>query len=309
MNKELLKYIKELSLKDKKTLTQKALKACEEVGELAKAVLPFENAYATNHRFVEKKKILEESVDVILTAISIAYDLGYDDQEVEEMMLAKASDWQEKQNREDKVNYPIPYEIHVTIERPEDTDSFIEDCKAIEVKPIILDLQNGGDSVMLDVMTSSHYFGDNKGSYEDMKRISNHMSGCGYTVLREKIETVPFHPAAPSDEHNNPKMPKDCYFESHLAVIVTDITKVNLKEISDRNDAHLSRNFFKKIDNEKYIIMVTLRKYDGTYETFKDILELLKKDITDSGFELEKEIVEFSIFDTKVSHDFKWLDK
>lgn len=309
MNKDLLKYIKELSLKDKKSLTQKALKASEEVGELAKAVLPFENAYATNHRFIEKKKILEESVDTILTALSIAYDLGYTDQEIEEMMLVKASDWQEKQNREDKVNYPIPFEIHVTIERPDDTDKFIEDCKTIEVKPIILDLQNGGESIMLDIMTSSHYFGDNTGSYEDMKRISNHMTECGYTVVREKIETVPFHPAAPSDDHKNPTMPKDCYFESHLAVIVTDESKIQLKEISDRNKSHLSRNFFKKIDDGKYIIMVTLRKYDGTYEKFKGALEFLKTDIADAGFICEKEIVEFSIFDTKVSHDFKWLDK
>lgn len=30
-------FIKELSIQDKKTLSQKALKTCEEVGELAKA--------------------------------------------------------------------------------------------------------------------------------------------------------------------------------------------------------------------------------------------------------------------------------
>lgn len=38
-------FIKKLSLSDKKTLSQKALKTCEEVGELAKAVLPFDSAH------------------------------------------------------------------------------------------------------------------------------------------------------------------------------------------------------------------------------------------------------------------------
>jgi hypothetical protein len=36
MNKNTLDYIRSLSTNDKKTLSQKALKTCEEVGELAK---------------------------------------------------------------------------------------------------------------------------------------------------------------------------------------------------------------------------------------------------------------------------------
>lgn len=75
MQTQLLDYIKKLSLDDKKTLSQKALKVAEESGELAKVVLPFDNAAGTIHRFIEKGKILEESVDVILTAISIAWML------------------------------------------------------------------------------------------------------------------------------------------------------------------------------------------------------------------------------------------
>lgn len=53
-------YIKSLSIKDKKTLSQKGLKLAEEVGELAKAILPYDSAHGTNHRFIDKEKILEE---------------------------------------------------------------------------------------------------------------------------------------------------------------------------------------------------------------------------------------------------------
>ena len=46
-----------------------------------------------------------------------------------------------------------------------------------------------------------------------------------------------------------------------------------------------------------------LRKhFDGQVEYLKDLLEAHK-------IEFEKVITEFSIFDTKVSHDFLWLDK
>ena len=197
MNKNLLDYIKVLSLKDKKTLSQKALKVSEETGELAKVVLPFDNAHGTTHRFIEKGRILEESVDVILTAMSIAYELGYSHDEIEEAMMTKAQKWQGIQVKEDKIDYPIPYEIHVTVKMSGHQDSYPQQirkfkavCEGIGVKPIVLDLENDG---MKDAMTSSHHFGDNRSAYTECMRIASHLEHCGMEVLREKIETVPWH--------------------------------------------------------------------------------------------------------------------
>jgi NTP pyrophosphatase (non-canonical NTP hydrolase) len=163
MNIQLLDYIKKLSLDDKKTLSQKALKVAEESGELAKVVLPFDNAAGTIHRFIEKGRILEESVDVILTAISIAYELGYSHEEIEETMRLKAEKWQGIQYKETQVDDMIPFEIHVSVQLKEGQEErFRNICglinSATPVKPIILDLENKGQSVMQDVMTSSHFF-------------------------------------------------------------------------------------------------------------------------------------------------------
>ena len=80
-------YIKELSKKDKKTLSQKALKLVEEVGELARVVLPYDSAHGTNHRFIDREALLEEIADVHLTNISIAHSLGFTDDELNEMMV------------------------------------------------------------------------------------------------------------------------------------------------------------------------------------------------------------------------------
>jgi NTP pyrophosphatase (non-canonical NTP hydrolase) len=307
MSPELFEYIKRLSLADKKTLSQKALKVAEESGELAKVVLPFDNAAGTIHRFIEKGRILEESVDVILTAISIAYELGYSHEEIEETMRLKAEKWQGIQFKETQVDDVIPFEIHVTVQSFIETDEiFREVCDIIGVKPIILELENKGENVMHDVMTSSHFFGTNTGAYHESLRIESILEKNGFKVVRKKIETVPWHPAAPVGEA---PMPKDCYFEAHIGCIITEEQKPRLQELAEINNAHLSRNFFKKLDNGMFVNMMTLRWYDGNYEKVKHDVQRTKLHLTRNGMEYEKVIVEFCLYDTKISHDFLWLEK
>lgn len=158
MKKDILNYIRSLSIKDKKTLSQKALKTCEEVGELAKAVLPFDSAHGTSHRFVDREKILQEIADVFLTNISIAYSLDFTDDEIDEMIYRKSLKWNELQLKEEKAQFPLPFEIHITVDALEMRDPIMYDtltfnlekfklaCQDIGVKPIVIELEiNGGD--------------------------------------------------------------------------------------------------------------------------------------------------------------------
>jgi hypothetical protein len=46
-------------------------------------------------------------------------------------------------------------------------------------------------------MTSSKHFGDNRSAYDESLRIVNELKDYGYKVVRSKIESVPWHPAAP----------------------------------------------------------------------------------------------------------------
>ncbi len=309
MNKQILDYVKLLTKKDKKSLIGKALKTSEEVGELSKKILPFSNSQGTLHRFVTKKDVLEESVDVILSALSIAYDLGFDDSDIEEMMYNKSLYWNELQIKEEKVNpNEIPFEIHVTVQTF-DLTLFKETCSNIGVKPIILELQNlKNDNTLQDVMTSSNFIGSNTDAYNEVKRISEYLKNSGFLVVREKIETVPWHPSAPSKKDSDAKMPKNCYFETHFNIICNDKRKDFLKLLAEKWKCHLSRNIFKKIDDENYKIMVTYRSYNSLYENFKDRVEFIKKEFISHNYEIDKVILEFAIYDTKVSHDFNWLN-
>lgn len=308
MNKKILEYVRTLTENDTKNLSQKALKVSEEAGELAKAVLPFENAAGTTHRFIAREHILEEVADVFLTGISVAYELGFTDEEIEEMIERKMVKWHGLQEREAKMAEKIPYEIHITVE-----DANLEDfrtaCDELGVKPIVLALQVGQE-VVKDVMTSSKHYGNNASAYEEMMRISDGLCERGFVLVRHKIETVPWHPAAPrkSEAHD---MPKDCYFETHVGVLVDTLGRYDLPigDLASELGVHLSRNAFKTVTSSASVRMVTLRWYTGYYEDFMEAAKHLRERIKSAGYAIENVVTEFSIYDTKVNHDANWIKK
>lgn len=296
-------YIKLLSERDKKDLASKTVKVAEEAGELAKKVLPFISAPGSHHKISSKADVLVEVVDTCLAALSIACELGFSEDEIRDVFTKKTIFWQELQSKEEQVTFPLPYEIHITVKTPDSLEHFSECCRSLGVKPIMLDLEStSGQLVMLDSMTSSVFLGDNTGAISEVARISDGLTAYGFKVIREKIETVPWHPAAPRKKYGG-TMPKHCYFESHLAVAISPQQKNALGELAARHGAHLSKNFMKKLENGRFTNMVTLRSYEGFYEDFKESVERLKFALSEGGFQYEKEIVEFSIYDTKVSHD------
>lgn len=217
MEKSTLDHIKILTKLDTKTVSERVVKLFEEGGELAAAVAPYENVSSTRHRFIEKKKILEEVIDTLLVSYSIAYHLDFTDEEVEEMFKQKLLKWNNILTRESKTNgKAIPYEIHVTV-RTGDIVEFQTACKVLDVKPIVLALQLPNTTqTMQDVMTSSVHIGTNSSAATAANRLAGELMLVGFDVVRIKVETVPWHPAAPTLLGD--LMPTDCYFESHVAV-------------------------------------------------------------------------------------------
>ncbi len=309
MKKELLEFIKTLSLNDKKNLIEKTLKTSEEVGELAKVVLPYENAAGTLHRIVQRRQILENAIDTMLCAMSIAYDLKYSDEEIEDMLLEKSKKWSGIQEKEGSCKFPLPFEIHITIDLSNskcDVEHFKTVCeRVLEIKPIIIELEKNGVNVMNDVMTSSVHFGDNNSAILASENLSKTLKAYGYAISRVKIETVPWHPAAPRE---GDEMPDDCYFESHLRIVTTTERKDELEMVAGNWGAHLSRNFFKKLKNDEYIIMMTLRDRSTDNKSFKAEVDHLKEELLNRGFLVDKTEIEFAIYDSNRVHDSIWIN-
>jgi NTP pyrophosphatase (non-canonical NTP hydrolase) len=307
-------YIKHLSLNDKKTLTQKTLKLAEELGELSKVILPFEGAYATNHRMYDTQKILEELADIHLVNQSILYSMGFSYSDFDNMVINKSKKWQQLQIKEDfslSKSDLMPYEIHITVNTEDgiDIQQYKEDCDEIGVKPIVLALQDqSAVKVMNDVMTSSKFVGNNGEAFKEMTSISDALANKGYTVIRNKIEASYWHPKAPFKQAGDTKMPEGCYFECHFNVECTDEKLSVLSEIAKARKCHLSQNVFKVKEDGVFTIMMTYRSYTQMFEDFDEHLNSIKYDLNMFGFPLEKEIVEFCVYDSKITHDAKWLE-
>lgn len=203
----------------------------------------------------------------------------------------------------------LPFEIHVTVRSGSDQlEKFKLACHQSGVKPIVLDLQNSnGETLFHDVMTSSVCVGDNRDAYEEMQRISNALKSAGFEVIRGKIETVPWHPAAPSEKHGRIDMPLNCYFEAHFSIVADNESLLVLRKIAEENNAHLSRNVFKNLTNGKFKIMSTYRDYKSTVEKFAESTSNIRAKFEEAGFELDKHIIEFAIYDSNLSHDSRWI--
>jgi hypothetical protein len=247
--------------------------------------------------------------------------LGFTDEEFNDMLVKKTEKWGSLQAKEEQATFPLPFEIHVTIEAKsflESISEFKEDCKDIGVKPIVIDLEINDGSIIKDVMTSSKFFGDNRTAYEESERIVKELRDRGYDVVRNKIESVPWHPAAPVISRGE-AIPNGCYFESHIGVTIypeqkedlqtfirSTLTNGHLIELS--GTAKLSQNFFKKSnDGSRFVNMLTYRSNMCGRPKFTLEVDGIKHLLKEEGFDFEKVEVEYAVYDTNVTHDAKWI--
>lgn len=301
-------YIRSLSKRDAKTLTQRALKLCEESGELAKAVLPFDSTPTTLHRIVTKSKVAEEAVDTLLVALSILHQLEYTDEDIQALVQTKALKWDGILTREGLLDNPskIPHEIHITVECENyRIDQFKHMCRDLHIKPIVLDLPLADGSTMRDVMTSSHQLSTTSQAIITGDFIASMLHSHDFNVLRVKVETVPWHPNAP--QNNTDKLSEGCYFEAHIGVLMDqDSNTSSLEKIADKPGIRLSRNAFKKYDSGVYVQMITVRD-NRDRDRFDGKLERLLMELDGYEFKYEKVITEYAVYDTNVTHDKAWI--
>jgi NTP pyrophosphatase (non-canonical NTP hydrolase) len=301
MNNTLLEFIKNLSLKDTKKLSEKTLKLFEEGGELSEAVLAFLNADGSRHKVFQKKNILEECADAILVALSIAYSLGYDDDAINSMMYDKAIYWSSLKEL-DKSDGRYPFEIHLTLEgKRASVDSLEHTCQKIgNVKPIILDLYTK-EGIQGQTTTSSAYYGDASGAFDYMGRLVNQFNSEGWRVTREKIETVPWHPMTVKHKNDGKN-----YFESHLTFIVTDEEKPTIDHYCDLYGVRLSRNALKHDVEGLIKFMGTIRTHESK-EAHEIRLNYILQYLANNNIVPSKIVTEYAYYDSNEKIDNVWI--
>lgn len=308
MRSDLIEYIRRLSERDQKHTSDRVLKATEELGELAEAVLARNMGYATTHKFMSREKILEECADLLLCTLSVAYHEQFSDDEINDMLKRKSDKWARLQNNCDEGKFPLPFEIHITFNvLLYQTQEYRDACLVVGVKPIIIEFESESVTAQnRDVMTSSVILTDNRGVLAEVDRIVAEMAYHGFTAIRKKIETVPYHPTSPRLDGDD--MPKGCYFESHFSVKISDPRHAETTRfVADSCNCHLSTNAFKKYSDGSYDQMLTMRWYKGTNTQFRAAVDTVHKTMVELGLQVQDPIVEFSLYDTNVHSDDVWL--
>jgi len=198
----------------------------------------------------------------------------------------------------------INYEFHITL-KDVNKEKFLSFCRLTGLKPILLELQNNKNIVILnDIMTSHHkLLSSDKEAFKELKTISFLLKKEGFSIVREKIEADINHPDL-IDSFNIANSSK--YFETHFNILTDDTEKEKLQEIAKKSGCHFSRNIFKKV-GKKYTIMITFRKYTGNINEFKEDIHSIEEKLLKNSFKIEKTIVEYAIFDTREDWDKAWL--
>lgn len=191
------------------------------------------------------------------------------------------------------------YEFHITMSNA-NKEKFKNVCKNLKVKPIILDIQNkDGLKIYEEVMTSStEKFTSDSEALGYLKKLSNHFKKDGFKIIREKIECETYH----KDVN---KLLKNRYLESHLNIFIKNEQNINLaKEICKTYNVHLSKNT-NKIKNDGYMLMVTYRE-NCKLNIFKEKLDKIKYELS-KFYIIEKEVIEYALYDTNLDYDKDWL--
>lgn len=209
----------------------------------------------------------------------------------------------------------LPYEFHVTVEAgATDVERFKARAVELGAKAIVLDLGINNQSVLRDVMTASvKVLESDAEALAEVNRIAEGLTGSGFTVIRKKIESAPWHPDAPQTAGE--PMPDGCYFESHMSVLCAPEEVAFLRQgvamTADRLPLHISRNAFKPVNEMGLLtIMATLRDYDTYYEQFAQDVEASRERLAELGFELRKvPEVEYALYDTNTHQDDAWMKR
>lgn len=199
------------------------------------------------------------------------------------------------------------YEIHITVKSDGEIEQFKEACATLEVKPLVVQLSNG--AVPDDVMTSSSITCTPSELRDECVRILVGLEAMEWNTVRCKIECAPFHEKVAKIWHVRDIQPFQ-YFESHIPVTMgpehTGDDWCQLKELCNELNLHMSANAF-KVQHDGRTIMLTFRSVVFVRGTFGIYVDYLCNYLAHFGFDVEKPVVEFAIYDSNRAHDNQWI--
>lgn len=223
------------------------------------------------------------------------------------------------------------FEAHITstLQKQEENKiaHFKQVCEDLGIKPIYIELERGDTPTQ--IMTSSLHEGDFETIFAQVKNIFLHLQNQGFQTNRMKIEAHPNNSGVPNTTEDILSQQQENYFECHFRLLLDKSSKIwgndgisknnieyetfffNLKNICTLHHAHLSKNAFNKQENKPEIHQeqrfVTQRVHNMGKKEAYQCFNQLENALLDNGFQIDKKIVEYCIFDDNQNVDKNWL--
>jgi hypothetical protein len=200
------------------------------------------------------------------------------------------------------------HEFHVTANpNTTDPDYFKYVCGHTGVKAHVIYNELPGGGEVVDLLTGSTLRGTTSQAYRKLGFVAGSLQASGIDVVREKIETVPEHPLAPTSL--DVETTEGGYFEAHFTI--PDFDGLHERRLLRyRGEAfYLSTTDSKRANG---LLFATMRDYHTTAEEFvariNAIYEAIAPQLINEPFDFKKPVVEFALFDSNPNHDIDWVN-
>lgn len=157
-------------------------------------------------------------------------------------------------------------------------------------------------------MLTRHGWGDFTNELRIAVDSCQSLSAEGFSVVRIKIETVPWNQGVPQSNSEALNHPPDRYFEHHIKLLLESSADiVPLLELAERHSVHLSRNVLQTRSDNCHERFVTQRcMVVGRVEAQQQLQTLLNA-ITSLEYSVIKVEEEFVVYDSNFGIDEGWI--
>ncbi|MFK8005023.1 MAG: nucleotidyl transferase AbiEii/AbiGii toxin family protein [Saprospiraceae bacterium] len=191
------------------------------------------------------------------------------------------------------------FEVHITTSAIAENKipKFIEFCKTIQAKPIIIELPFG-EQVQQPMISKVFKNISKEELHANIEDLKEKFKAERLEIARVKIE-VPLN----CMEEGVAAFPdfKGRYFEWHGKVIFENLEELKMF-VSKHDNVHLSKNSLKGASNGRFL---TIRNYHKL-EYFTNQVENIKRELRENNFKLIKEEFEYCVFDSNKKVDKGW---
>ncbi|MBP7807430.1 hypothetical protein KA047_02945 [Candidatus Saccharibacteria bacterium] len=199
--------------------------------------------------------------------------------------------------------YYGPHELHVTVAPDSDQTVFRSICDDLGVKAHIIYNETPAGVTTVDLLTGSELEGGSGSAFVELGKIATGLRSVGLEVVREKIETTPWHPAAPKMSLD--QMRPGTYFECHFTL--PDLPAMHgyrplewggVPFLISTTDSKRQRN----------LLFATMRHYISTAGAFCESVDRIHGALSAQLGEVKKPTVEFALYDSNPHHDKEWVN-